>query len=116
MLYITLFGLSGFETENSGVSFAMVFCCTLLFSVPAAFLFWLSFLVNTQHENLAGLLMRRGLLLSVCTALLVQLLPADLCNNHWLAVIMLAVISTVLSIALFYPVLKRFNRLEKGPA
>ncbi|MEO6729632.1 MAG: hypothetical protein ABIN01_00315 [Ferruginibacter sp.] len=87
-------------------AFAIVFGCTLIFSVPAMFIFWLVLLSARHNPLLFRLLLKTGFIVSSLSSLLLFKLHMDEVQGQQLFLILFIVISSISSIMLHHQPLK----------
>lgn len=108
LLYAVIFNLGNIVKGNFSESMGLAFLFTLLFSAPAVFILWITFLANSGSENLSRLLLRAVFILSLVSCLFIVFVPDEVYKGHWLLLSFIIVASSVSSVLLHHRFLKSF--------
>lgn len=91
--------------RSSASVFFLVFIFTLIFSIPAVFVFWNVLLIYWNNENLFRILLRVGFITScLSTPLVVKLLDEEISTVIWLSIFI--VISSIGSIMFHHSIIR----------
>lgn len=87
-------------------AFAIVFGCTLIFSVPAMFIFWIVLLSARHNLLLFRLLLKTGFIVSSLSSLLLFKLHVNEIEGQQFFLTLFIVISSISSIMLHHQIIK----------
>lgn len=90
-------------------AYLIVFIFTLIFSVPAVFIFWLLLLVNWNEVLLFRIMLRTGLVLSLLSSLLLYMLPLRISVSQLLFLCVCILISSITSIMLHHSIIRSIS-------
>lgn len=95
-----------FRSSISVFFLSLVF--TLIFSIPAMFLFWLALIINWTHQHLFRILLRVGFI-TACLSLplLIKLLDEEISTVIWLSIFI--IISAIGAIMFHHSIIKSIS-------
>ena len=103
--------LSVFSNEFSAwqLIFLQVFVCTLFFSVPGMFIFWIVLLVNWEQERLFRVLLKTAFVVSILSSVILYFLPVDVVDDQQFFLSLCVVIASIASIMIHHSTIKTIS-------
>ncbi len=108
-LLFTVFFSGNLVRESLSELFGLSMIFSLLFSVPAAFLFWLVFMIKAGIARLSLLLLRTAFVLALLSCPMILLLPNDVYGGQWLLLALFLILSPMAAVLLHHRVINRIN-------
>ena len=103
--------LSFFSNEFSTwqVIVLQVFVCTLFFSLPGMFIFWIVLLVNWEQERLFRVLLKTAFVVSILSSVILYFLPVDVVDDQQFFLSLCVVIASIASIMIHHSTIKTIS-------
>ncbi|MBC7886610.1 MAG: hypothetical protein H7Z13_01880 [Ferruginibacter sp.] len=108
--------LSFFSTECNPWpgAYLLVFICTLVFSIPGIFIFWIVLLVNWDEDLLFRSLLKTGCIVAALTSLLLFVLPVDSIKGQQLFLSCCMLVASGASIMIHHSIIKSITPCKKN--
>lgn len=87
-------------------AYLLVFIFTLIFSIPAVFIFWLMVVSNWDSESLFKILLRTGFVVSGLSTLILLVVPVGVIHSDILFLAPCIVIATISAIIMHHSIIK----------
>ena len=94
------------QPDYSPGAYLLLFICTLVFSIPAMFIFWVVLLSNWDSDNLFKILLRTGIVVAALSTLVLFFFPAGVIHSDMLFLAPCIVIATIFSIMVHHSIIK----------
>lgn len=91
-------------------AFLVCFCCTLAFSIPGLFVFWLVLLVNSSEPLLFLMMLRTMLFVSAISSSLLYVFPLDELKGQHIFLSLLVVVASVTSTMMHHSNIQKFQQ------
>jgi hypothetical protein len=109
VLYAFVFCMIVPDVEWGAEAFMLAFAFSLIFSAPAAFIYWIVFIASSSSQRLPAVMLRTSLVLSAVSCLFIAMLPNEVYKGHWFLLSLIVIISALSSVLLHHGILSSFN-------
>ncbi len=110
VLNATLLGFSEFRNESWPGAFVLALIFSLLFSAPGILILWVVFLINMDEEELFKIILKSGILLSICTAIFFMCTLGRQFEEHSTLMAMFSVVSAIVAIMVHHQLITTINK------
>ncbi|MEP7142337.1 MAG: hypothetical protein ABI707_05690 [Ferruginibacter sp.] len=105
--WLALFSI---ELKNWPTAFLVVLICTLVFSIPGMFIFWIVLLVRWNKDLLFRSLLQTGFIISALSSLLLFILPVNELKGQQAFLSLFIVIAVITSVMIHHSIIKSISK------